>query len=156
MPNTWRTIVAAALDAREAHVSFDSAVAGLAPKLRGSRPAGLPYSAWELLEHIRIAQADLIAYMEDPTYTAPVWPDDYWPSAPEPPNDASWDEAVAVVQRGRARLRGLVTELPDATATIPWGGKHTYLRSILVALDHEAYHLGQLVLVRRLVGAWPG
>ena len=156
MPENWRTIVADAVEAREAHVSFDRAVAGLAPELRGRRPAGLPYSAWELLEHIRIAQADLIAYMEDPTYAAPVWPDDYWPSTPDPPNDAAWDEAVAAVRRGRARLRGLVIELPDATATIPWGGEHTYLRSILVALDHEAYHLGQLVIVRRLVGAWPG
>ncbi len=156
MPETWRTIVAAALEAREAHVPLDRAVAGLAPELRGRRPQGLPHSAWELLEHIRIAQADLIAYVEDPTYAAPVWPDGYWPPAPEPPTDAAWDDAVEALQRGRARLQELVIELPEPAATIPWGGDHTYLRSMLLALDHEAYHLGQLVLVRRAMGAWPG
>jgi uncharacterized damage-inducible protein DinB len=156
MPETWRTIVASALDAREAHVAFDRAVAGLAPKLRGVRPEGLPHSAWDLLEHVRIAQGDLIAYMEDPAYAASAWPEDYWPSTSAPPSEAAWDEAVAAVERGRARLRELVLELPDPTAVIPWGGEHTYLRSILVALDHEAYHVGQLVLVRRLLGAWPG
>lgn len=120
------------------------------------RPGGLPYSAWELLEHIRVAQADLIAYMEDPTYAAPAWPTDYWPEAAEPPTETAWDEALAAVERGRARLQALVLELRDPTATIPWGGDHTYLRSILVALDHEAYHVGQLVLLRRLLEAWPG
>ncbi len=156
MPESWRTIVASALDAREAHVAFDRAVAGLAPDLRGIRPEGLPHSAWDLLEHVRIAQADLIAYMEDPTYAAPVWPQGYWPSTSEPPTESAWDDAVAAVEHGHARLKALVLELPDPTAAIPWGGDHTYLRCILVALDHEAYHVGQLVVVRRLLGAWPG
>ncbi len=156
MPDTWRTIVAAALDAREAHVTFDLAVADLAPDLRGVRPEGLPHSAWDLVEHVRIAQGDLIAYMEDPAYVASAWPEAYWPSTSAPPSEAAWDEAVAAVGRGRARLQELVLDLPDPTATIPWGGEHTYLRSILVALDHEAYHVGQLVLVRRLLGAWSG
>lgn len=156
MTDAWRSIVAAALDAREAHVPFDRAVAGLAPHLRGRRPDGLPHSPWELVEHVRLAQADLIAYLEDAGYVAPAWPDDYWPASPTPPSDAAWDAAVAAVQAGRARLQALVRDLPDPTAPIPWGGEHTYLRTVLVALDHEAYHVGQLVLVRRLLGAWPG
>ncbi|MFU8889552.1 MAG: DinB family protein [Trueperaceae bacterium] len=156
MPEAWRSIVAAALDAREAHVPFDRAVADLAPELRGRRPSNLPYSVWELVAHVRIAQDDLIAYLEDPAYAAPAWPDDYWPPSPEPPSDAAWDAAVAAVQAGRARLKALLRDLPDPAATIPWGGEHTYLRTILLALDHEAYHVGQLVLVRRLLGAWAG
>ena len=156
MPEAWRSIVAAALDAREAHVPFDRAVADLAPDLRGRRPAGLPHSAWELVEHVRIAQADLIAYLKDPAYTAPTWPDGYWPPSPEPPGDGAWDEALVAVQAGRERLKALLRELPDPTARIPWGGEHTYLRTILVALDHEAYHVGQIVLLRRLLGAWAG
>jgi uncharacterized damage-inducible protein DinB len=156
MPDAWRSIVAAALDAREAHVPFDRAVADLAPELRGRRPEGLPHSVWELVEHVRIAQADLIAYLEHPGYAAPAWPDDYWPPSPEPPSDVAWDEAIAAVGAGRERLKALVREVPDLAATIPWGGAHTYLRTILVAMDHEAYHVGQIVLVRRLLGAWAG
>jgi hypothetical protein len=156
MADAWRSIVAAALDAREAHVPFDRAVADLAPALRGRRPEGLPHSPWELVEHVRIAQADLIAYLEDPTYAAPGWPDDYWPPSAEPPSEAAWGAAIAAVRSGRERLKALVRDLPDPAARIPWGGAHTYLRTVLVALDHEAYHLGQLVLVRRLLGAWAG
>ena len=156
MTDAWRPIVAAALDAREAHVPFVRAVADLAPALRGRRPEGLPHSAWELVEHVRIAQADLIAYLVDRGHDVLAWPDDYWPPTSEPPTGAAWDEAVAAVQAGRERLKGLLRELPDPTATIPWGGSHTYLRTILVALDHEAYHVGQIVLVRRLLGVWAG
>lgn len=156
MPDAWRSIIATALDAREAHVPFDRAVADLAPAYRDRRPEGLPYSAWELVQHVRLGQADLIAYLEDPAYQAPEWPDDYWPPSPEPPTDAAWDEAVAAVQAGRERLQALLLELPDPTATIPWGGSHTYLRTMLVALDHEAYHVGQIVVVRRLLGVWAG
>jgi uncharacterized damage-inducible protein DinB len=154
MPDPWRPIVAAALDAREAHVPFDRAVADLPPDLRGRRPEGLPHSAWELVEHVRIAQADLIAYLEDPAYAAPDWPDGYWPPSAEPATAEAWDEAIAAVAAGRARLKALLLELPEPTAPIPWGGAHTFLRTILVALDHEAYHVGQIVLVRRLLGAW--
>jgi len=151
----WRNIVADALDAREAHATLEHATADLAPELRGRRPAGLPHSPWELLEHVRLAQADLLAYLADPGYQAPAWPDGYWPPTPQPSGDAAWDDAVAAVVAGRERLKALLRELPDPTAAIPWGAGHSYLRTILVALDHEAYHVGQIVLVRRLLGAWP-
>lgn len=152
----WRAIVASGLGWQEAHASFDAAVAGLPATLRGRRPDGLPHSPWELLEHVRLTQADLVAFMANPAYAAPAWPDDYWPPEPAPPSAAAWDASIAAVRADRARLEALAThEVPDLTARIPWGEGQTFLRTILVALDHTAYHVGQLVLVRRLLGAWP-
>jgi hypothetical protein len=154
--SSWRPIIAAALDWHEAHVPFDAAVDDLAESARGRRPASYPHSPWELVEHIRAAQADLVRFMEDPAYEAPAWPDDYWPGSPEPPSAMAWDESVAAVRRDRQRLREIALRPTlDLTGAIPWGGGRTYLRTILLALDHTAYHVGQLVAVRRLLGAWP-
>ena len=154
--DAWRSIIAAAVDSPEAHVPFDRAIADLPEALRGRRPEGGPHSPWELLEHIRVAQADLIAFMEDPGYDAPDWPGDYWPHAPAPPSADAWADSVAAFRRDREHLRAIAlrSEL-DLASAIPWGGGRTYLRTVLVAADHTAYHLGQLVTVRRLLGAWP-
>jgi len=152
----WRTIVASSLDWREAHATFDDAVTGMSAELRGRRPEHYPHSAWELVEHIRLAQADLIAFMQNASYTAPKWPDDYWPSEPAPPTATAWDESIAAVRRDRAELKAIATRPTlDLTATIPWGDGQTYLRTILVAVDHTAYHVGQLIAVRQMLGAWP-
>lgn len=152
----WRTIVASSVDWREAHATFDDAVADLSPELRGRRPEHYPHSAWELVEHIRMAQADLIAFMQDASYTAPKWPDDYWPPEPAPPTAKAWDESVAAVWRDREELKAIATRSTlDLTTTIPWSDGQTYLRTILVAIDHTAYHVGQLIAVRLLLGAWP-
>lgn len=152
----WRTIVASSLDWHEAHATFDDAVAGLTTELRGCRPAHYPHSAWELVEHIRLTQADLVAFMQDASYAAPKWPHDYWPSKLAPPTARAWDESIAAVRRGREELQEITTRPTlDLTATIPWGEGQTYLRTILVAVDHTAYHVGQLIAVRRLLGAWP-
>jgi uncharacterized damage-inducible protein DinB len=152
----WRAIVASSLDWREAHATFDDAVAGLAAELRGRRPGHYPHSAWELVEHIRLAQADLVAFMQNASYTAPKWPDDYWPSEPAPPTAKAWDESIAAVRRDREELQAIATRSTlDLTTTIPWGDGQTYLRTILVAVDHTAYHVGQLIAVRRMLGAWP-
>ena len=152
----WRAIVASSIDWGEAHATFDDAVAGLSAELRGRRPAHYPHSAWELLEHIRLAQADLIAFMQNASYTGPKWPDDYWPSKPAPPTDTAWDESVAAVRRDREELKAIATRSTlNLTATIPWGDGQTYLRTILVATDHTAYHVGQLIAVRLMLGAWP-
>ena len=155
-PESWRAIVASSLDWREAHATFDDAVAGLSAELRGRRPAEFPHSAWELLEHIRMAQADLLAFMQNSSYTAPKWPDDYWPADSAPPHDRAWDESIAAARRDRKKLKAMVTDPKlDLAANIPWGDGQTYLRTILVAVDHTSYHVGQLIEVRRLLGAWP-
>jgi hypothetical protein len=151
----WREIVARSLDWQEAHATFDAAVADLLPRQRGVRPEGFPHSAWELLEHIRIAQEDLADFMESPDYQAPKWPDDYWPTSPAPPSESAWEESIAAVKRDRQRLKDIAMRPDlDLTARIPWGDGQTRLRTILVAVDHTAYHVGQLVAVRRLIGAW--
>ena len=153
----WREILASALDWSEAHLAFADAVEGIPPDLRGRRPPGLPHSAWELVEHIRIAQRDLLDFCRDPDYRAPTFPDDYWPAAPAPPDERAWAAAIAAVTDDGAALAQFV-QAPDLdlTARIPQGTGQTYLRTILVAIDHTAYHVGQLVLVRRALGIRPG
>jgi len=153
--DAWRAVVAASLEWEQAHVSFDRAVAGLPEGERGRRAHGLPHSVWELVEHIRIAQADLLAFMTDPAYREPRWPDDYWPAGAEPPSPGAWEESLVAVRRDRAALARLaVREDLDLMAEIPNGDGKTYLRTLLVAADHAAYHVGQIVLVRRACGVW--
>lgn len=145
------------LDWEEAHVGFDKAVDGLPPKLRGVRPAGFEHSAWQLVEHIRLAQDDIVDFCVNPTYAhALTWPDDYWPPAPAPAGDAEWTASLAGYERGRAALQQIVDEVADLTAAVPSGKpQQTYLRAVLLTADHTAYHVGQLVAVRRALGAWP-
>jgi DinB superfamily len=156
MAQRWRSIVASSLDWEQAHASFDAAIKGLPPSLRGRRPARYPHSAWELLEHIRLAQADLIAFMTDAKYTAPQWPDDYWPPSAAPSTPAAWSKSVKAIHADCRRLQRFTKRSSrDLTKRIPWGSGQTYLRTILVALDHTSYHVGQLITVRILLGAWP-
>lgn len=152
----WRDIVARSLDWQEAHATFDAAVAGLPADLRGRRPEGFPHSAWELVEHIRIAQEDLADFMESADYPHLKWPDEYWPSDPSPPSAVAWDASIAAVLRDRQRLKDVAMRPNlDLAGRIPWGDGQTYLRTILVAVDHTAYHVGQIIAVRCLLGAWP-
>lgn len=153
----WRTVVASSLDWEQAHTKLENAVKGLAEPLRGERPPGYPHSPWELLEHIRITQQDLLDFCRNPQYEEKLeWPRDYWPPTPAPPSAHAWEETIAAYQRDRDALRRFTTESEiDLTAKIPRGSGQTYLRTILVAVDHAAYHIGQLVSVRRLLGAWP-
>jgi uncharacterized damage-inducible protein DinB len=153
----WRGIVASSLDWEQAHVSFTNAVAGLAADLRGRRPPGLPYSVWELVEHIRLAQLDLLEFCRNSAYEETLkWPDDYWPRDPAPASEQAWQESLAAIARDREALAHWTVETGvDLTAKIPHGTGQTYLRTVLVAVDHTAYHVGQIVLVRRLLGAWP-
>ena len=146
------------LDWEEAHVGFDKAVGGIPADARGAQAAGFEHSPWQLLEHIRIAQDDILDFCVNAQYEhALKWPDDYWPPTPEPPSDSAWDEALAAIRADRESLARLARdEGRDLTARIPHGTGQTYLRTVLVAVDHASYHVGQLVLVRRLLGAWPG
>lgn len=152
-----RTHVARVLDWKDAHATFDDAVDGIPPDARGRRPEGLPYSPWELVEHIRRAQRDILDFCAADAYGEMRWPDDYWPASPAPPSDDAWETSVAAVRADRAALRALAADpARDLLAPVPHGDGQTLLRELLLAADHAAYHVGQLVAVRRLLGAWEG
>lgn len=152
--DSLRSQLAALLNWQDAHVDFDTAVKGLPPRLRGVRPQGLPYSAWQLLEHLRLAQRDILEFCVDPAYRAPKWPDAYWPKSPAPPTPKAWQQSIAAVRADRRRLEKLIADPAlDLSAKIPHGEGQTYLREFLLVADHNAFHLGQLVIVRRLLGA---
>ena len=151
-----RSIVASSLDWDQAHATFDAAVANMPKELRGTRPENFPHSVWELVEHIRIAQDDLADFMERADYHQLKWPDEYWPSNPAPSSDEAWDKSIAAVLRDREHLKEIAMRSTiDLAAKIPWGTGQTYLRTILVAVDHTAYHVGQILAVRKLLGVWP-
>jgi hypothetical protein len=137
----------------EAHVAFEDAVRGIPVRLRGKRPRGLAHSPWELLEHIRLAQRDLLEFCMSPEYVAGDWPDDYWPKWPAPPSASSWKRSADAVVADRKSLETFVARVPDLTAAIPHGKGETYLRSILLVLDHTSYHVGQLVMAGKLISA---
>jgi len=138
-----------------AHLGFDEAVAGLPGNLRGVKPPSLPFSAWRLLEHMRIAQWDIVEFSVNPKHVSPAWPDGYWPEGDAPPDDAAWEKSVQQFRRDLERMQALVANpRTDLYAPIPHGEGQTILREALLVADHNAYHLGQLVLVRRLLGAW--
>ena len=149
-----RDLLARSLAWSDAHVSFDEAISGLDPSFRGVRPDGLPHSAWELLEHLRLAQEDILEFCVRPDYAEKKWPDDYWPATPAPPSGEAWEESVAAYRAGRSAFEELA-RTADLTAAIPHGTGQTIAREILLVLDHNAYHVAQLVLVRQLLGAWP-
>lgn len=143
------------LSGSEAHVNFEAAVEALPAELRGRRAEGAEHSAWELVEHLRIAQWDILDFSRNPEYKELRWPEDYWPDAAAPANDAAWDASVAGYLNDRRALCDLVMDAgTDLFAKIPHGSGQTILREALLTADHNAYHVGQLVLVRRLLGAW--
>jgi uncharacterized damage-inducible protein DinB len=144
------------LDWEEAHVGFDKAISDLPMDKRGARAAGFEHTVWQLLEHMRIAQEDILDFCVNPKYVHTMkWPDDYWPKHPEPPNSHAWDESVISFKREREQFKKLARETKDLYALVPTGkGNQTYLRGILLLADHNNYHLGQIVAVRRAVGAW--
>jgi hypothetical protein len=150
-----RTQLAKTLDWGEAHADFDAAVKDFPAALRGKRLDGLPYSAWQILEHLRIAQHDILDFSRNAKYEEMKWPDDYWPASPEPPDDKAWDKSVAAFRRDRRAVQKMAADpTVNLNKRIPHGSGQTYLREILLVLDHNAYHVGELVMLRRLLGAW--
>jgi hypothetical protein len=145
------------LDWEEAHVGFEKAVNGIPVDKRGARAAGFEHSPWQLLEHIRLAQDDILDFCVNAKYVhAMKWPDDYWPADPVPPDDTSWSGSIAAYARSREQLKELARDVKDLTASVPTGKQsQTYLRAILMTADHTAYHVGQLVALRRALGIWP-
>jgi uncharacterized damage-inducible protein DinB len=139
----------------DAHINFDDAVAGLPVAARGKMPKGLPYSAWQLVEHMRLAQADILEFSVSRRYKEKQWPRDYWPASAIPPNRRAWSASIARFKKDRRALQRLVANpRRDLLARTPTGTGQTMLRELVLAADHTAYHVGQLVAVRRLLGHW--
>ncbi len=124
---------------------------GLPARLRGRRPRGLPHSPWELLEHIRLAQRDLLDFCRDPAYVEGDWPAAYWPKSPVPPSPRAWKASLEAVAADREAFQEFVRTTPDLLAAIPGHAGKTILRSVLLAIDHTSYHVGQLLIARKLL-----
>jgi hypothetical protein len=143
------------LEWEEAHVGFDTAVAGIPAEVRGKRPPGLPHSPWELLEHMRRTQHDIMEFCRNPNYEELNWPADYWPSSAAPVSAEAWEESIQQFRDDRKALQKLAADATiDLGAKIPHGSGQTYLRELVLVADHSAYHIGELVLTRRLLGTW--
>jgi hypothetical protein len=144
------------LDGGGAHAKFDEAVADIPAKLGGKKPAGLPHSLWMLLEHLRLAQWDILEFSRNPKHASPKWPEGYWPKTEAPPTAAAWNASIKKFRKDLKAMQDLVKNpKTDLFARIPWGDGQTILREALLLADHNAYHLGQMLDVRRVLGAWP-
>lgn len=142
------------LDWEDAHANFDAAVNGVPTELRGVQPNGLPYSLWQLLEHIRICQYDILEFSRDPNYRELKW-EEYWPPTVVPPTEDAWEKSIASFHADLESLKQLAMDQSiDLFAAIPHGTGQTYLRELLLVADHNVYHLGQMVTIRRLLGNW--
>ena len=141
----------------QAHATFDEAIKDFPVEHRSTVPANLPYSAWQLLEHLRIAQRDILNFSAPPTggYHPLKWPDSYWPESPEPPSAHAWDATIAAIRKDLEHFEALISK-PEADLFKPfrWGDGQNLLREALLVADHAAYHLGELVVLRRLLGVW--
>jgi hypothetical protein len=138
-----------------AHADFNTALQGLPVSLRGKRPKGAEHSPWEILEHMRIAQRDILEFSRDANHTSPVWPAGYWPKTQAPPTAAAWNKSLRMFQADLKAMGELIQDpSTNLYAKIPWGKGQTILREALLIADHNSYHLGELVLVRRLLGVW--
>jgi len=138
-----------------AHLDFEAAIGGLPARLRGKKLPGVPYTAWSLLEHMKIAQWDILEFSRNPQHVSPEFPAGYWPASDAPPSAAAWNKSVKAFRADLQAMQKLVADpATDLLAPIPHGDGQTILREALLVADHNAYHLGQLVLLRRLLGAW--
>ena len=136
-----------------AHAPMDSMLEDWPPDLRGAKPDGQPHTAWRLLEHLRIAQSDILEFSRDPRHTSPDWPAGYWPTTDAPRDDTAWEESVAAFRTDIEVVQTLVADPDtDLLAPIPHGDGQTLLREALLVADHNAYHQGQLAMLRRLLG----
>jgi len=138
-----------------AHLGFEEAIEGLPASLRGTKAQNLPHTAWQLLEHLRTAQRDILEFSRNADYVSPKWPESYWPETAAPPDDAAWEQSIESFRRDLKAMEDLVADpKTDLFAKIPWGRGQTILREALLIADHNAYHVGQLVTLRQALGAW--
>jgi hypothetical protein len=152
--NAFRKELIAHLTEEHAHAGFEAAVKDFPAELRGVRPHDLPYSAYQLVEHLRIAQWDIVEYALNPKHKSPDFPDGYWPKSPEPPDAKAWDKAAAAFRADRKKLAAAL-EKADVLAPIKHANNQSLASKTILLIDHNAYHLGQIVLLRRLLNAWP-
>jgi DinB superfamily len=153
--NDLRDHLVKVLTWHDAHVDFETTVQDVPPSIRAVRPESMPYSLWELLEHLRLSQLDILDFCRDPAYKAANWPEDYWPGAVASPKPESWDQSISDFLKDRKDLCDLISNPSiDLFSEIPHGDGQTYLREALLAADHAAYHIGEMVAVRRMLGAW--
>ena len=152
---TLRQHLTALLNGGQAHATFDDAIKNLPADLRGKKPENFPHSPWMILEHLRIAQWDILEFSRDSKHVSPKWPDGYWPISAAPSNAASWTKSVNQFRSDLKEMQELVgNPKTDLFAKIPWGDGQTILREALLVADHNAYHIAQLIDVRRLQGSW--
>ncbi|HTQ98016.1 MAG TPA: DinB family protein [Candidatus Acidoferrum sp.] len=153
-PSPFRKELIDLLTEEPAHVSFDAAVKDFPAKLRGVIPGGLPHSAYQLVEHLRIAQWDIVEYALNPRHKSPSFPDGYWPKLPEPPDAKAWNKSIALFRADRKKLVAALQK-SDLLAPIQHANGQSLASKVVLLIDHNAYHLGQLILLRRLLNAWP-
>ena len=142
---------------QDAHAGIEKVLEGIPANLRGVAPDRLPYTPWQLLEHLRLTQRDILEFCRNPRYTEPHWPDDYWPPTAAPPTEKAWQESTKGFLADRAAMKRLAEDATvNLLSPIPHGSGQTILRELLLLADHNAYHLGELVVVRRCLGIWGG
>ena len=145
------------LQGGQAHLTLDDVLKNFPRSLRGVKPDGAPHSAWQLLEHLRIAQWDILDFSRSAKHVSPKWPEGYWPKSDKPPGDAAWKKSISAIKRDLRAMQSLVKNpKTDLYSKIPHGTGQNILREALLIADHNAYHIGQLLLVRQLLGAWQG
>jgi|SRR4029077_11190384 hypothetical protein len=138
-----------------AHAKFEDVIKDFPAKLRGQKIPNFPHTAWMLLEHLRIAQRDILEFSRNPKHKSPKWPDGYWPKTDAPPSPLAWTKSIATFRKDLKAMESLIRNpKTDLYAPLPWGEGQTVLREALLVADHNAYHIGQLVTLRRLLGAW--
>ncbi len=141
---------------RSSHSTVDEAAGGFPADRRGTVPPGLPYSAWMVLEHIRTVQWDFLDFCRDAKHVSPAWPDGYWPKDPAPPDEGAWERSIASLKADLEAMAALVEDpATDLLESRPWMDGWTILREVMLSIDHLAYHLGEIVIIRRALGAWP-
>jgi uncharacterized damage-inducible protein DinB len=144
------------ISGKGAHVDFETAIKGISAKYYGAIVEGVPFSLWQLLEHMRLAQHDILDYIRNPNYVSPTWPEGYWPKTNAPQKRTAWSESLKNFRKDLQEIKALLADpKSNLFQQIPHGKKgHSILREILLIADHNAYHLGQLVMMRRLLGIW--
>lgn len=138
------------------YMTFDDVVAGFPMKHINTRPPNVPYTSWHLLEHMRLAQRDILEYVEDPDYRLPSWPEDYWPKADEKADARAWKKTIAGFRRDRAALEKIAANPKiELGAPLPYARQHTFIRELLIVAEHNAYHIGEFAILRQVMSTWP-